>query len=239
MAPGPELGVLLAGIDIHGLTGADVVEVLCARARQLSHDQAQLLATMVEAALCDPDASPGEAARLSESPQYAADEIRAALAWTCRAADRELDFAQSLVLRMPAVFTALNTGWICRSKAWVFADLCADLTAEQAEVVCARLLPRATRLTTARLERAEVDIVAATARSPLVGLADAPDPAAVWAGCDIGRRRAVLDTLMTVTVLPTLRPGHGSTRTPWRSTERRPDYAAVDLGDRPADPCRR
>jgi hypothetical protein len=80
MAPGPELGVLLAGIDIHALVGADAVEVLRARARQLSHDQARLLATMVEVGLCDPDAGVGEVARLSQAPPYAADEIRAALA---------------------------------------------------------------------------------------------------------------------------------------------------------------
>jgi hypothetical protein len=96
MAPGPELGALLAGIDIHALTGADVVEVLRARARQLSYEQARLLATMVEVGLCDPDAGLGEVARLVESPPYAADEIRAALAWTRRAADRELDFGNPL-----------------------------------------------------------------------------------------------------------------------------------------------
>jgi hypothetical protein len=33
MMPGPELGALPAGIDIHSLTGADAVEVLRARAR--------------------------------------------------------------------------------------------------------------------------------------------------------------------------------------------------------------
>ncbi|HXT44138.1 MAG TPA: hypothetical protein VN748_08505 [Pseudonocardiaceae bacterium] len=151
MAPGPELGVLLAGIDIQLLTGADAVEVLRARARQLSHEQARLLATMVEIGLCDPDADPGDIVRLPESPPYAADEIRAALAWTRRAAQREHDFAETLVLRMPPVFTALETGRICRNKAWVFADLCADLTAEQIDVVCARLLPRAGRLTTGEL----------------------------------------------------------------------------------------
>jgi hypothetical protein len=151
MVPGPELAALLAGIDIHALTGADAVEVLRARGRQLSHEQARLLATMVEVGLCDPDAGADDVARLAESPPYAADEIRAALAWTRRAADREHDFAETLVLRMPAVFTALDTGRICRSKAWVFADLCADLTAEQTEVVCTRLLPQATRLTTGEL----------------------------------------------------------------------------------------
>ncbi|MDQ2883543.1 MAG: DUF222 domain-containing protein, partial [Actinomycetota bacterium] len=110
-----------------------------------------MLATMVEVGLCDPDAGADEVGRLAESPPYAGDEIRAALAWTRHAADRELDFAETLVVRLPAVFTALDTGGICRSKAWVFADLCADLTAEQAAVVCARLLPQATRLTTGEL----------------------------------------------------------------------------------------
>ena len=54
-----------------------------ARARQLSHEQARLLATMVEVGLCDPDADGDEVARLAESP-YAADEIQAALVWTRR-----------------------------------------------------------------------------------------------------------------------------------------------------------
>jgi hypothetical protein len=151
MTPGPELGALLAEIDIHAVTGADAVEILRARARQLSHEQARLLATMVEVGLCDPDAGTGDVSRLTESPVYATDEIRAALAWTRRAADREHGFAETLVLRMPAVFTALDTGQICRSKAWVFADLCANLTPEQTEVVCTRLLPKASRLTTGEL----------------------------------------------------------------------------------------
>ncbi|MGB8202520.1 MAG: hypothetical protein WCF33_23020, partial [Pseudonocardiaceae bacterium] len=62
---------------------------------------------------------------------------------------------------------------------------------------------------TARLERAEAEIAAATASTPLAGVVDTPDPAAVWVGLEIGRRRAVLDCLMTVTVLPITRPGPG------------------------------
>lgn len=122
MVPGPELAALLAGIDIHAVTGADAVEVLRARARQLSHEQARLLATMVEVGLCDPDAGAGVVGRLMESPPDAAAEIRAASAWTRRAADREHDFAETRVCRMPAVFTALDTGRLCRSEAWVFAE---------------------------------------------------------------------------------------------------------------------
>jgi site-specific DNA recombinase len=59
----------------------------------------------------------------------------------------------------------------------------------------------------ARLERTEAQIAAATASSPLTGIVDAPDPAAVWAELEIGRHRAVLDCLMTVTVLPAIRRG--------------------------------
>ncbi|HEX5348848.1 MAG TPA: recombinase family protein [Pseudonocardiaceae bacterium] len=74
-----------------------------------------------------------------------------------------------------------------------------ELTRAEAQIARARA--------SARLERAEAEIAGATAASPLAGLVDAPDPAALWAGLDIGRRRAVLDTLMTVTVLPVIRPG--------------------------------
>lgn len=74
-----------------------------------------------------------------------------------------------------------------------------ELTRAEAQIARARA--------SARLERAEAQIAGATAASPLAGLVDAQDPAALWAGLDIGRRRAVLDTLMTVTVLPVIRPG--------------------------------
>jgi hypothetical protein len=151
LAPGPELGVLLAGVDLHALTGSDLVEVMRARARKLSHEQAQLLAAMAEAGLCDPAAGAEEVARLAAPPEWAADEIRAALAWTRTAAYREYHFAQALLVRLPAVFAALNTGLICRSKAWLFTELCAELTEEQALVVCARLLPEARGLTTGEL----------------------------------------------------------------------------------------
>lgn len=88
-----------------------------------------------------------------------------------------------------------------RTRLAEIAEMLGDGELTRAEAQIAR-----TRANT-RLERAEADVATATRSSPLVGLADAPDPAAVWAGCDIGRRRAVLDTLMTVTVLPARRPG--------------------------------
>ncbi|MGH3798014.1 MAG: HNH endonuclease signature motif containing protein [Pseudonocardiaceae bacterium] len=150
-APGPELAAALAGLDLHALTGPDLVEVLRAQARQLSHEQAQLLAVMAEVGYCDPHADPDEVARLAQASDYAADEIRAALAWTRNAAYREYHFAHTLLARLPAVFTALDGGVICRSKAWLFTELCAELTDEQAQLVCDRLLPDAGRLTTGEL----------------------------------------------------------------------------------------
>jgi hypothetical protein len=72
MAPGPQLGVLLAGLDMSALTGTDLVEVLRARVRQLSHDQAQLLAAMVEAGLCDPQCRLPRVSLRRDSPDAAA-----------------------------------------------------------------------------------------------------------------------------------------------------------------------
>ncbi|MGH3902926.1 MAG: DUF222 domain-containing protein [Pseudonocardiaceae bacterium] len=150
-APGPDLGAALAGLDLHALAGSDLVDVLCARARQLSHEQAQLLAVMAEVGYCDPHADPEEVTRLAQASDYAADEIRAALAWTRNAAYREYHFDHTLLSRLPTVFTALDGGVICRSKAWLFTELCAELTDEQAQLVCDRLLPDAGRLTTGEL----------------------------------------------------------------------------------------
>lgn len=148
MAPGPELGMLLGGLNISALTGIDLVEVLRARARQLSHEQAQLLATMVEIGLCDPHAGPDEVARLVHASEFAADEIRAALAWTRNAAYREYHFAEVLLTRLPAVFCALDAGAICRRDRAVIGYLDEDgtatvtgrkLPADQAAAACARI----------------------------------------------------------------------------------------------------
>jgi hypothetical protein len=114
------------------LTGTDLVKVLRARARPLSQEQAQLLATMMEVGLCDPHTGPDEVARLAQAPEYDADKVRAALAWTHNAASREYHLA--------------------------------ELTDEQIQEVCERLLPDAARLTTGEL----------AARITKLGIA--PDP---------------------------------------------------------------
>ena len=53
-----------------------------------------------------------------------------------------------------------------------------------------------------RLADVDVAIGQASRGSALEGIADAPDPGAVWSKLDLDRRRAVIDELVTVEVLP-------------------------------------
>lgn len=54
----------------------------------------------------------------------------------------------------------------------------------------------------ARKSAAELEMSRAVAVNPVVGLVDADDPEAEWRRLDLSRRRAVLDFLMTVRVMP-------------------------------------
>jgi hypothetical protein len=66
-----------------------------------------------------------------------------------------------------------------------------------------------------RLAEVDARIAAASRGSVLAGVVDAPDPAAVWARLDLDRRRAVVEVLVDVVILPARkgrRPG-------WRAGE--------------------
>lgn len=102
MPPGPALAAALAGIDRDRLNGFDLVVLMQARARQIAHEQPQLLADAVAVAHCPPGHADSPVARTKDFAAYAADEIRVALTWTRRAA----------VERLPAVHTALMSGAI-------------------------------------------------------------------------------------------------------------------------------
>ncbi|MGH3885516.1 MAG: hypothetical protein ACRDSZ_02930 [Pseudonocardiaceae bacterium] len=99
--PGPRLSRVLSGIDLARLSGFDCVEVLKARYRQLNHDRAQLMAAMVEVGLCDigPD---DELPRRAAPGEFSADEVRAALVLTRRAAEAQFWLAYDLITRLPA-----------------------------------------------------------------------------------------------------------------------------------------
>jgi site-specific DNA recombinase len=72
------------------------------------------------------------------------------------------------------------------------------------EIDTATLVSGTATIRTAREEITE-RLAAAAQGSVLAGVADAPDPAKVWAGLDRSRQREIIRTLMTVTILPARR----------------------------------
>lgn len=150
IAPGLELAGVLAGIELSRLSGYDCVEVLKARYRQVNHERARLMATMVEVGLCDigPD---DELPRMAAPDEFSADEIRAALVFTRRAADAQFWLAHDLVTRLPAVHAAMDAGALDEPRARVLSEWTVELSPEQARALCGELLPRAPGLTTGQL----------------------------------------------------------------------------------------
>jgi Domain of unknown function (DUF222) len=147
MAPGPELGALLAGIDLDSLPGFDLVVVMRAHARQVSFQQAELLAAVARVA----DAS-NEASGLvaDDDCEVADDEIRAALSLTRRAATLLLDLALEL-RRLPQLWEALRSGVIDLPRARVVCHEVATLDDREAQEVVTQVLEGAGTQTTGQL----------------------------------------------------------------------------------------
>lgn len=156
LSAGPELAALLDGVDRRSLNGYELVLLLQARLRQVSHLQAELLADMVELAYSPPCYEDDPPIRLDHVDELASDEIRAALTWTRRAAETQLDLAWRLVRRLPEVWKALHEGLIDLPKARVLADRTAHVPEDVAQHIVAQVLAAATTLTTGQL-RARVD----------------------------------------------------------------------------------
>lgn len=146
LSPGPSLGAALAAIELSEVAGEELVTVLCADYRQRCHQEARYLAAVVETAVAQPGF-----ARLPEVSEWAASEIAAALTLTAATSARELDFARMVVLHLPSVHAAMHAGLLDRGKAWVFADILADLSEEQRAAICAVTVGPAEGLTSAQL----------------------------------------------------------------------------------------
>ena len=106
---------------------------------------------IAEVGRATPTFDDGAVDRLDHPVPHAADEVRAALSWSRRAADRECDLAEQLVHDLPEVYAAFLAGDIDRSKVRVFADHLAGLTEAQVTTACEVLLPVARRLTPGQL----------------------------------------------------------------------------------------
>jgi hypothetical protein len=144
--PGPELARVLAGIELDGLPGFDLVVVLSAQARQVAHQQAELLATVARVAQASSDAN----GLADDDGEFAADEIRAALCLTRRAAGLLLDLAWDLQ-RLPQLAAALRTGSIDLPRARVIANELATLDDREAQEVVTQVMEKAAGMTTGQL----------------------------------------------------------------------------------------
>lgn len=149
--PGPELARVLADLEPSRLSGFDCVEVLKAQYRQANHERARLMALMAEVGLCGVTPAGDELRRMPLPDEFSADEIRAALVLTRRAAEAQFWLAHDLVARLPQVHTALSAGVLDEPRARVFSEWTTELSPGQARAVCASLLPRAPELTTGQL----------------------------------------------------------------------------------------
>jgi hypothetical protein len=151
MEPGVVLGAYLSAVDRDRLNGHDLVIVMQALARQVAHVQAELMATMVEVAHCPEGDAESQVMRDNGIAEFAADEIRAALRFTRRAAEAELDLAIRLKERLPAVWESVHGGDIDVRRARVIADGTDHLAEDAARSVAERALDGAGELTTGQL----------------------------------------------------------------------------------------
>jgi hypothetical protein len=178
MAPGAQLGTMLAAIDPTLVdSDADVLEIIAAWDRQISHANANQLGAMAEFARRpwsvddDPDVArnrrgvPGSATR-----EFADDEIAMRLGSSPMSAGYRLRFATALASPLSATAAALATGTIDVAKARTIADGCQHLDPATAVEVESAVLSKAPQLSNGRLKSAfrkaliTVDPVAAQLR---------------------------------------------------------------------------
>ncbi len=145
LEPGPELGGILACIDVSEVAPHDRVTVMRAHHRQRSFYDAQVYRDMTAIVAVMDDDNPQWAA------ESAAAEIRAALHLTRRATDVELSFALELHRRLPAVWDALVAGTIDLRRAKTISYRTTHLPDSVARRVVERVIAAAPNLTSGQL----------------------------------------------------------------------------------------
>jgi hypothetical protein len=151
MAPGPELATALAGIDRSALNGYELVILVQAERRQVAHYEAASFETMTELAHCAPGYAGSPPERHSEIDEFAADELRAALMWTRRAAANNLGLALDVVERFPLVLSKLAAGKIDVPRVRTIVHTLAHLETRQIHQITEEVINRATEMTTGQL----------------------------------------------------------------------------------------
>ncbi len=143
-APGPELAAALSRLDLSRLSSSDLFAVMAARARQVAHDQALLLADMLAAARSGPSWR-------GQLDEFSADQLAFELSWSRIAATAHLDLAQQLIERFPDVYTELLAGRIDLPKAWAFVEALNLLPDAAAARVAGEVIAQAERLTVGQI----------------------------------------------------------------------------------------
>ncbi len=165
---GVMLTAALERMDRDRLSGHERVSVLKARARQVAHDQAELLADIESVSeaigelINDPDPDDRTVYDTTST------EISAALTLTRRSAEVHVDLAYLLCQRLPTVWEALSDGLIDLARARLLADQTSHLPQDLARQVCDIALERAGSQTTgqlrARIQRLIISIDPAAAQ---------------------------------------------------------------------------
>jgi site-specific DNA recombinase len=94
------------------------------------------------------------------------------------------------------------------------------------DVIDAAQLAQGTAAIRTQREQITAQLAAFSRGSVLAGVADAADPAKVWAGLDLSRKRAIVDVLIEVVILPA---AHKGRRAGWRAGETYFDPASVAI----------
>ena len=150
-APGAELGAMLAALDYDRLSPHDLVRVLRAQQRQVSHYQAASYWTMDSIVTAYEDPGSDAPRDLELAIDGAAAEIGAALHLTRRSADIETGLAIDLNRRLPSVLNALLLGRIDMRRARVLVDATLHVHVSTARQVVDSVLDDAATLTTGQL----------------------------------------------------------------------------------------
>ncbi len=142
------LASLLDMVDTMVLSDTDRVRYVQCAERVVAHYQARVLTGITAITDSYEQLDLEDSALVYDGTTF---ELRAALAWTRRRAEGELDLASDLFIRLPSVLRALSDGLIDKAKAKIIVDTTAHLSLVHARQVADAVLADAPGLTTGQL----------------------------------------------------------------------------------------
>ena len=152
MAPGPELGAILAALDLSRYNGFQLVEILSAQQRQVSFENARLLAVTRELTYTSWGGSTADPTRRVEPDRFTGTEIAFALSVTEYSAGAMIVTALTAVDELPALHQALKAGRIDLTKTRMIVNELVGASREHARLVVDKVLTHAHRATTTQLK---------------------------------------------------------------------------------------